>query len=107
MAVTLYRKGDTHVVRGVTCESARFAVSSMAGALKGEWVANPKELVNSNDEQVEEEASEEESSEESEQAEEVKEPVLNEVRLAAKAAGIVGYEKKRIATLKNELGYDD
>ena len=110
MAVILYRKGDADVVRGVTCEAGRFAVSSMAGALKSGWVSNPNDLVNSNVEKSEEKSGEEKSGEEatskkedeSEENAGLLEPT-NSVRAAAKAAGIEGWEKKRIKTLEAEL----
>jgi len=109
MAVILYRKGTTDVIRGVTCESGRFEVSSMAGALRGEWVANPNDLVSSNDEKTKEDGKEGTGKEaEGKKADEGEEITgllapTNDVRAAAKEAGIDGWEKKRIKTLEGEL----
>ena len=37
MAITLYRKGTTHVDSGIQCEVARIEASSLEGYLKAGW----------------------------------------------------------------------
>ena len=45
MAVQLYKKGDTHVIRGVKCEMAVFPVPYMHSALQQGYVADPQDLI--------------------------------------------------------------
>lgn len=45
MAIALYKKGDTHVVRGVTCEMARFEINEMENALSLGWKKSPEDTI--------------------------------------------------------------
>ena len=46
MAVQVYRKGNTHTVRGVECELRNIDVKYLETFLKsGEWVSDPSQLV--------------------------------------------------------------
>lgn len=94
MAIVLYRKGDSHVVRGVACEASRFEVSSLKNALAAGWVVDPSQIDKA---PTKEKADTNNSGKLS----------VDEVRAAAKEAGIEGYDKKRIKTLKAELGYEE
>jgi len=41
----LYRKGNTHVIRGVKCDIGRFENSRLQAFLNIGWVIDPQELV--------------------------------------------------------------
>lgn len=81
MAIAVYKKGNKHLVNGVPCEIVLcIDVSDMNAQLENGCVHDEKELLVSE---------EKESSEE-----------INPIRLAAKEAGIEGWETKRIKTLQ-------
>lgn len=44
MAITLYREGDTHTVRGVQCEMGRFELNEMQTMLDKGWSKSPDGL---------------------------------------------------------------
>lgn len=44
MAVMLYKKGDSHEIRGVKCEMQKFSVSSLESALASGWVTDPNDI---------------------------------------------------------------
>ena len=44
MAITLYRKGTTHVDSGIMCEVVRIEPSSLEGHLKAGWKMTPQEV---------------------------------------------------------------
>ena len=44
MAVNLYKKGDTHISRGVVCEMKTFPIKYMDTALKSGFVADLRDL---------------------------------------------------------------
>lgn len=86
MAVMLYTHGDEYEIRGVRCNLGRFDNDLLEEKLAEGWVINPADLVQTlNIETME--------------TEEPKHPV----RIAAKAAGIEGWDKKRIGTLEEAL----
>ncbi len=90
MAIQLYRAGNTHTVRGIECELCNFDACEMDYQLNAGWCKSPEDIGH--------EQPEEESEEESEE-----ETALNPVRIAAKAAGIEGWDIKRIKTLEGLL----
>lgn len=45
MAIALYKKGNTHIIKGVECEMTLCQVSSLQNMLNAGWVANVKDLV--------------------------------------------------------------
>lgn len=45
MAVQLYKKGNTHNIRGVECEMVTFPVSYLHSALQQGYVTDPQTLV--------------------------------------------------------------
>ena len=45
MAIQLYRKGDSHTVRGVTCEACNFDQSELDHQLESGWVCNEQDLI--------------------------------------------------------------
>ncbi len=101
MAIQLYKKGTTHTVGGIECEVCNFNPSELESKLKEGWVTSPGEL--SNDAQNEEiERNDEENAQEEtgENEEKDAEKTLNPVRIAARDAGIDGWEIKRIKTLE-------
>ena len=53
MAISLYRDGDTHVIRGVTCEMGRFEVHEREHALSVGWRTKPEETVDVDQEENE------------------------------------------------------
>lgn len=44
MAITVYRKGTTHVENGIPCEIARIEHSSLNGYLSGGWKLTVEEI---------------------------------------------------------------
>jgi len=44
VAITLYRKGNTHIDSGIMCEVARIEPSSLEGHLKAGWKMTPQEV---------------------------------------------------------------
>lgn len=98
MAIQLYKPGNNHVVQGVPCEVKNFDIAELDYQLKQGWFRVPGEW-----DQVETEAEEPETTKAPEN-----EPVGNNdpnhpVRISAKAAGIDGWDTKRIATLEKQL----
>lgn len=98
MSVILYKDGEPTTIKA----------SMVIAYLEAGWSTTNESI------QAEEKASEEEAKAEvlspaAKEADTNNSGKLStfEVRAAAKAAGIEGYDKKRIATLKKELGYDD
>jgi len=89
MAIQLYKAGDTHEVRGIKCEVRNFTNQEYGYWLENGWYLDPKDIPLESVEEAKEEVEEEKE--------------LHPVRLAAKDAGIDGYEKKRIKTLEGEL----
>ena len=97
MAIKLYRKGTTHNINGIDCEIRLFDVrygNSFAGV--DGWCLKPEDI---GGESVVEEV-------------ENTEPLLDDldpsdIREQAKAAGIEGWENKRINTLKEALSGQD
>lgn len=43
--IALYKKGDTHKVRGIECTVARFEIIEMEDKLKEGWLKSPEELI--------------------------------------------------------------
>lgn len=83
--ITLYKDGNTHVVRGTECELKTFNVDQLQEALSDGWRTTP----------------------ESEGLSEVgSEPTNDHIRLMAKEAGLENWESGRIKGLKKALGYD-
>ena len=88
--ITLYKKGNTHIVRDIICELRQFKVNELEYALSLGYITDPKKL-------AEKEADTNESGKLS----------VKEVREAAKKAGISNYSKKKVDDLKKELGYEN
>lgn len=45
MAVLVYRKGESHEIRGIKCEMARIEVRSLQNHLNAGWVTDINDLV--------------------------------------------------------------
>lgn len=120
MAVLLYKKGNATVAKGVECDFIRVSIKSIAHYLANGYVSDPLELIEDKEDAVQLQEEAEGSTEEA--ATEEAEPVVTkeqadtnksgklsteEVRQAAKKAKISGWDKKRIKTLKAELGWQD
>jgi len=98
MAVSLYRQGTTHTIRGTLCEMGRFLPDEVHAQLKNGWSKSP-------------EGAYAPQAEEKPEAKEIEaEPVPSldgmsnkDIRAAAKEAGIESWETTRIQTLKAEL----
>ena len=43
--IMLYRKGNTHVIRGVECEMGRFETNRLMACLNSGWVTSPQDLL--------------------------------------------------------------
>jgi hypothetical protein len=87
----MFKEGDSSVVRGVKCDFIRIELAERPQYKIDGWADNEKEL----------KEAKEEASKDSQETEE--EAVLNPVRIAAKEAGIGGWDTKRIKTLEKEL----
>jgi hypothetical protein len=84
MSVIIYREGGTHVVKGVACEQLIVQPGQLHAHLANGCVLDPAEL-----------------------SKDPVGPTNKEIRAEAEKAGIEGFDTKRIAALKAELGYDD
>ena len=91
--ITLYKKGNTHIVRGVSCELKQFGVNDLGYALSQGYNTNPLDLHKITEDEADTNGTGKLS--------------ISEIRTAAKLAGIDNYSKKRIATLLSELGYEN
>ncbi len=94
MAIQLYKEGTSHNVKGVECEVKNFNISELEEKLAEGWVKSPSEIGG--------ETVSEAPIETMESAEEIKE-TTHPVRMAAKEAGIDGWDTRRIGTLEAEL----
>ena len=81
--ISLYRKGDAHIVRGVKCERKVFHVDELEMRLDEGWVKSPTDPLG--------------------EAHTTKLKENQMIREAAKRSGIESWETARIATLKAEL----
>ena len=106
MVCILYKEGNTHTNRGVKCEAGRFPVNRVKALLEAGWVTDPRTLYGENDvsEEKEPEAEIKTTVQNTDEASKAKSP--KEIRAAAKEAGILGYAKLRITTLREKLGYE-
>ena len=93
MAVALYRKGNTHTIRGIECEMQRFDNQHFESYLQEGWVIDPKLLAEPANEPANDPVSQFEGGTITPQ----------QVRESAKQAGIEGWDIKRIKTLEAEL----
>ena len=80
--ISLYKEGNSHIVRGVICELRQFKPDEIDYALSLGYVTSPDSIG----------------------IEEAKELTTKELRLKAKEAGITNYSKKKAVDLKEELG---
>ena len=103
MAYLLYRNGDKHVIWGKQCEYEQFADEDVDQALKDGWVMHPSQLAEEKEVKQVESALIEEATFEEIDTNKSGKLSSNEVREAAKAAEIEGWENKRISTLKKAL----
>ena len=109
MAIILYKPGDTYTSpKGIRCDIQICDPFSYLHLLKDGWFLTPEECYAKKEtEQEAEPEAEEETEDEAE--EEATESVLvdptpeDEIRAAAKAAGITGWWNKNIEKLKSEL----
>lgn len=81
MSCVVYREGKGHVEHGIECEAAIIDVDQLEAHLNSGWSVNPPGYV----------------------AEVADDDPADDTRAAAKAAGIDGWETKRIKTLKAAL----
>lgn len=87
MACIIYRKGKGTLEFGIECESTTCEIEHLEGLLNNGWSLNPPGYVPA----VVAESGEEDSAS------------IHPVREAAKAAGIAGWDFKRIGTLEKLL----
>ena len=91
--IQLYKKGNTHTVRGIKCEVCNFNLNELEHRLKEGWVKDPSELV-----------IEKEEGPIKEHVELKKTDPDHPVRQEAKEKGIEGWDTKQLKTLEKELG---
>ena len=84
--ITLYKKGNSHIVRGVVCELRNFDATELDFALSLGYKTDESKL---------------------EDLSNSAELSVKEVRALAKEAGISNYSKKKVEDLKKELGYEE
>lgn len=89
MACVLYREGVGHVEHGIECEMTTCEAEHLEGLLASGWLVNPPGYKTASAASTEEPARVELTDQ--------------EVREAAKEAGIDGWETKRINTLRKAL----
>lgn len=95
MTCILYREGKGTVEHGIVCESTACEIEHMEGLLAAGWSANPPGYTPpAAAESVEEDLAGIHQSAAG----------IHPVREAAKAAGIAGWDFKRIGTLEKMLG---
>lgn len=85
--ITLYKKGNSHIVRGVVCELKNFDVTELDFALSQGYITDESKL----DEKIDDN----------------NDLSTKEIRVLAKEAGIKNYSKKKVDDLKKELGYEN
>lgn len=86
MGCVVYKQGDTHNVKGVKCELKVVTIGQFKEYLSDGWFASPEEAY----------ADKNDSGKLSNE----------EIRMAAKEKGLDNWEKGRIKTLKEALGYE-
>ena len=91
--ISLYKEGNTHIIRGVSCELKQFNVNDLEHALSLGYKTSPRDLYKPTKEEADTNGTGKLST--------------AEIRAAAKLAGIDNYAKKRISTLLSELGYEN
>ncbi len=95
MAVVVYRRGNTHTVNGIRCELKIINHELFNGEPDPGWFFSPEDAYKEIDNGLQKE--------ENEAKEEEKEMSNEEIRTAAKDAGIENFDKARIGTLKEKL----
>ena len=109
MSVILYKPGNTRKVRGVPCDILVCDEYSYLHNLEQGYFYSPEECYAEKEDEAEPEETEQEAEPEAEEETETDEPVLvdpapeDEIRAAAKAAGIKSWHNKRIERLVKEL----
>jgi hypothetical protein len=91
--ISLYKEGNTHIIRDVSCELRQFDVNDLEYALSQGYKTSPHDLYKPTKEEADTNGTGKLST--------------PEIRAAAKLAGIKNYSKKKIATLLSELGYEN
>lgn len=103
MSIVLYRKGDTHTVKGIRCELKKIDPEYFSGVPESGWFLSVRDI---------NKAVEPERAETDVQAKEKTIPKdiktidgmdNDEIRIAAKLADMADYKTARIRTLKNRL----
>jgi hypothetical protein len=89
MACILYREGKGAVEHGIPCESTTCEVETLEAMIEAGWSVNPPGYEPPKLEGVEDEQEDA--------------PAIHPVRLAAKEAGVEGWDFKRIGTLEKLL----
>lgn len=81
MSSVVYREGKSHIEHGIECEAAWVDIDQLEAHLNSGWSVNPPGYAPEGSD----------------------EDLADDVRAAAKAAGIEGWDTKRIKTLKLAL----
>jgi hypothetical protein len=100
MACLLYKKGDTHTVRGVKCIRQKFEAHEIPAQLQNGWVTTPQKTLKTDDGQPLPEPEEVTPEPEIINVGELKNP---EIRELAAELGIENAEIARIETLKKAI----
>lgn len=88
--ITLYKKGNSHIVRGIICELRNFKTNELEFAKSLGYITDPLKL-----DEKEADANENEKLS------------SKKVKVVAKQAGISNNSKKKAGDLKKELGYEN
>lgn len=91
--ISLYKEGNTHIIRDVSCELKQFHVNDLEYAISQGYKTSPHDLYKPTREEADTNNSGKLST--------------KEIRAAAKLAGIKNYSKKKIADLLKELNYEN
>ena len=94
MAIQLYKKGNTHTVRGIECEIGTFDEYSYLHNLDNEWFYSPEECYSDVDAALAKKLAE---------CCVVLEDPKENIRLIAKKAGIRNWHNKKIENIEKEL----
>lgn len=105
MGVMLYREGDKHEIRGIKCEFVVVALRSMPGHLAQGWKKRVEDLYQAEEPQPAQETAPATPEPDPPAKPKAKAGSHQAIRNEARDAGIVGWDTKRIGTLKSELGY--
>jgi hypothetical protein len=112
--VIIYRKGNTHQIRGIECEKSMVDALELDQYLSDGWVVRPEDLIKYEEPEETNDTPEDEEQVELEEPKKITKEEIDtngsgklsnkEIRAAAMRIGIEDWSKARISTLKEKLG---